>query len=182
MMERWASWRSSQTLRSRLAEAVRLGIPVLVLLVVLNAVLVPAAIGIQRAFPSTGPPARPLESLSWLDPSYAVEQGLIHILTGFVVGLLTRSFTKALIGAAMGPLIDVDHVFALLGFPSAARDGHSLILLVCLIMVVSALGLWRWGSCGFRSIRYGPVFSPLRRGSSRIPVAFPLCDNLIRAP
>jgi len=149
MMGRLASWRGSGKLRSSLAESVRLGLPVLALLVVLNAVLVPAAIWVQHAFPATGPPAGPPTPLSWLEPSYATEQVLIHILTGFVVGLLTMSFTKGLIGAAMGPLIDIDHLSALFGFPSAARDGHSIILLACLVLVVSALGLWRWGGVDF---------------------------------
>jgi len=149
MMERWASWKSSRTFRSRLAESVRRGLPVLAMLVVLNAVLVPAAISVQHVFPSTGPPAGSPKPIPWLDPSYAVEQGLIHVVTGFFVGLLTMSFTKALIGAAMGPLIDIDHLSALLGFPSAARDGHSIILLACLILVVSALGVWKWGGVDF---------------------------------
>ena len=49
----------------------------------------------------------------------------------------------------MGVLIDIDHVAALIGFHSAARDGHSIFLLSSLVLLVWGLKLWRWGSLDF---------------------------------
>jgi hypothetical protein len=182
MTERLGSWRNSRTLGSELNESVRQGVPVLALLVVLDALLVPAAIGVQHAFPSTGPPAGPPKPISWMNPSYAAEQGLIHILAGFVVGLLTLSFSKALIGAVMGPLIDIDHVSALVGFPSAARDGHSIVLLACLILLVSALGLWRWGRVDFALFSTAQFAAHFAVAPPGFPLLSPFATILFKPP
>ena len=137
-------------LSSTLTDAIRQGIPILGLLVALNAVLVPASIGIRLALQEPGTiPVGPPTPIPWLDPSTALGQILIHALAGLIVGLFTFSLAKGLIGAAMGVLIDIDHVAALIGFHSAARDGHSVFLLSSLVLLVWGLRLWRWGSLDF---------------------------------
>ena len=183
--------------RSKLAsifvDAFRQGIPVLALLVALNAVLVPASIEVRLALQAPGtPPVQPPTSIPWLDPSTALGQILIHALAGLAVGLLTLSFAKGLIGAAMGVLIDIDHIAALVGFHSAARDGHSILLLSTLVLFVWGLRLWRWGSLDFALFSAAqfathfavappgfPLLSPFVSTWFELPVAvFPLVTTL----
>jgi hypothetical protein len=133
-------------LASSFGEALKRGVPVLALLAALDALIVTAALW---AHPVSFPPGTPPLPVPWQDPGYAAEQVVIHIVAGFAVGTLAGGLTAGFIGAGMGPLIDVDHLAAAFGYTYAARDGHSLIVLGALILVVWGLGIWRWGALDF---------------------------------
>lgn len=121
-------------------------------------------------------------------PTYFGDQIVLHIVTGFLVGATSLNLSKALIGAGLGPLIDIDHVGALLGLPVNARAAHSFVVLAILILVVWGLSLWRWGAADFAlfaSLQFSahflvappgfPLFSPI----SATVYSFP---NLVWAP
>lgn len=132
---------------SALRDAVKDGSPVIAALVLLNAVFV--AIG-ALAYPVPATPGTvPPQSVSWWNFNYAAVQILIHVAAGFVVGALAGGLAKGLVGAAFGPLIDIDHLSVFLGTDSYARAGHSLVLLAALIFVVGLIGAWHWGRTDF---------------------------------
>ncbi|MDG6988630.1 MAG: hypothetical protein JRN21_04815 [Nitrososphaerota archaeon] len=136
--------------RALIAGAYRDGRGAVIVLMALNAVFVALALSVQTAAPGSGPSPSPPGPVPWIaDPSIAVVQVLVHVVTGFLVGALTLDLEKGVIGAAMGALIDIDHVSVLLGFTSVGREGHSFVLMAVLIVVVWRLGLWRWGPADF---------------------------------
>lgn len=91
----------------------------------------------------------PILSISSLPTTYNGGQIALHIGVGFLIGAATLNVSKAVIGAGLGPLIDIDHVGALLGLPVNARSGHSVIVVVLLILFVWGFSLWRWGGPDF---------------------------------
>lgn len=129
-----------------LREAVRSGLPALVVLVVLDAVSVAIA---SLAHPVGIGAAQPPPPIPWSSPDFASQQILIHVASGFAVGFLLGGLTKGMIGAAFGPMIDADHLSAAFGTTYYVRDAHSLVVLACLILVVGLTGTWRWGVADF---------------------------------
>ena len=87
--------------------------------------------------------------MPWWNFNSFASQVALHIVVGFLIGLSTLNLSKAITGACLAPLIDIDHVGALLGLPVDARSGHSLIVLALLVLVVWRLSLWKWGGGDF---------------------------------
>lgn len=132
---------------SALRTAVSNGLPVILALFALNAVVVGAAALLHPV----GDPAGQLAAFSYFpwEPRYAAEQILIHVGTGFAVGALVGGLSKGLVGAAFGPLMDIDHLSLLMRTEYFGRAGHSLVLLAALILVVGWAGFWKWGAVDF---------------------------------
>jgi hypothetical protein len=107
------------------------------LFILLGLVLSPTASASASSHPSR--PA-PLPSVS-----YAIIQLLIHIVTGFAAGAVSLDPAVALIGGAVGPLIDFDHLGFFAGLPVEARVGHSLFLVALVVLLDSRLHFWGRG-------------------------------------
>jgi hypothetical protein len=121
--------------------AVRNGLPVIGLLCLIDAAVV--------AVYAIATPVQQTYSIASLPATFIGNQIAIHVVVGFIMGAATLSLSKALIGAALGPLIDIDHVGSLLSLPVDPRAGHSLVVIALLILLVWGLSLWSWGGRDF---------------------------------
>lgn len=129
-------------MRSPLVSAIdgafRKGARTIALLIAINFAWVLIALALR----SPKPPGTP----AWMNqPGTIVQAVATHVVAGFLVGAATLSIERGLIGAAFQPLIDIDHLTAYVHLPVDPRVGHSLVLMVVLVVVAGALKAWPWG-------------------------------------
>lgn len=159
---------------SAVKAAVRSGVPAVGALVALSAAVVAASAVLHPALAHPGPSAPPV-FIPWSQPYYATGQILIHVVSGFIVGYLAGGLAKGFVGAAFGPLIDVDHLSVLGGSGAFVRGGHSLILLALLVLFVGWAGTWRWGAVDFAFFASAQMTTHF----AVAPMGFPLLSPLV---
>lgn len=129
------------------------------------------------------PSSQPLPLPSFF---YAGNQILIHIITGFAAGALSLDPAVALVGAAVGPLIDLDHLGFYAGLPIDARVGHSFLMVASIVLLDWRLHFWGRGTRNlflFISLEFSvhlavappgfPLFAPLSAAVVYFPSVVP---------
>lgn len=137
------------------------------LFVFLGLVLAPSV----SVTPSGSPPSHPAQLPG---TPYVVYQLLIHVVTGIGAGAVSLDPVVALVGGAVGPLIDFDHIGFFAGLPVEARIGHSLVLVALMVVLDSRLHFWGKGTRNlflFLSLEYSVHFAVA-------PPGFPLLAPL----
>jgi hypothetical protein len=113
---------------------------------------------------------------------YFANQILLHVVSGYIVGGVSLDLSKALIGAGLGPLIDIDHLGAIAGLPVAARAGHSFVVMAVLVGVVWGLSLWRWGGPDFALFASLEFFTHLMVAPPGFPLLSPIAPTTFYPP
>ncbi len=170
--------------RGPFEEAGRQGTRLLLVIAGGSAVFIVLALAISPA-PNSSPSA-PSQPVSWLDPSYVAYQLSLHVFWGFVAGAVSLDPAIALIGAAVGPSIDIDHLGLLAGLPVDARVGHSVLFVAFVVLIDWRLHFWGRGTRNFSlfiSLEYGvhlavappgfPLLAPLSSTTVFFPSIFP---------
>ena len=94
------------------------------------------------------PPA-PGSSASPWSIAYAGGQVLVHVVSGLAAGALSLDPAVALVGAVVGPCIDLDHLGFLAGLPVEARVAHSILFVALLVLVDWRGHIWAKGTRNF---------------------------------
>ncbi|MDA4115233.1 MAG: hypothetical protein OK442_01605 [Thaumarchaeota archaeon] len=118
--------------------------------------------------------------------SYATYQLLLHVVSGFAAGAVSLDPAVALVGAGVGPSIDLDHLGFFSGLPVEARVGHSLLMVTLIVLLDSRMHFWRKGTRDlaiFVSLEYSlhlavappgfPLLGPISSTVYYFPRAFP---------
>jgi hypothetical protein len=69
--------------------------------------------------------------------------------SGFLAGAVSLDPAIALVGAGVGPLIDFDHIALLIGLPVNARAGHSIFIVLLMVLVDRRFHFWSKGTRNF---------------------------------
>lgn len=163
-----------------LVEAVKQGARLFLAMAALSALFIVGSLALGAAIPSMATPLSQLGPLPNL--SYAGYQISLHVVTGFAAGALSLDPVVAILGAATGPLIDLDHLGFYFGFPVEPRVAHSLLFIALLIAVQWRTGFWKRGTKDFALfvlLQYSVHFAvappgfPLLAPLSTIVVYFP---------
>jgi hypothetical protein len=107
-------------------------------------------VGILLNPPAASSPSVTLGSptIPWTLPFFS-EQISLHVVSGFLAGAVSLNPAIALVGAGVGPLIDFDHVSLLLGLPIDARSGHSIFIVLMMVLIDRRFHLWSRGTRNF---------------------------------
>lgn len=109
------------------------------LFVFLSLVISPTAPAASPSSPSPPLPTAP----------YAGDQTLIHVVTGFFAGAVSLDPAVALVGAVVGPAVDLDHLGYYAGLPVEARVDHSFLFVAMLVLLDSRFHFWQKGTRNF---------------------------------
>jgi hypothetical protein len=136
--------------------------------------------------PNVAPSVSPPPPNALPSSQYAGYQLLVHVVTGFAAGAVSLDPVVALVGGAVGPLIDLDHLGNFAGLPVEARVGHSLFLVALLVVLDSRLHFWGKGTRNlflFLTLEYSvhfavappgfPLFAPLSFSAVYFPRLYP---------
>jgi len=152
--------------------AARQGTKLFLVLAGANALFILLALALSpKASPSISPPSPP-QPLPGIP--YVAYQLLLHVVTGFAAGAVSLDPAVALIGGAVGPLIDFDHLGFFARLPVEARVGHSLVLVGLIILLDARFHLWGRGTRNlflFLALEYSVHFAVA-------PPGFPLLSPL----
>jgi hypothetical protein len=156
------------------------------LFILLSLVLSPTvspALPIVAPPPVSPPPSQPLPLPSFF---YASGQILLHVVSGFAAGALSLDPVVALVGGAVAPLVDLDHVGFFAGLPVDARVGHSFLMVATIVLLDWRLHFWGRGTRNlflFISLEFSvhlavappgfPLLAPLSATIFYFPRAFP---------
>lgn len=129
--------------------------------------------------PSPQPPSQPptLPSLPYLG-----YQLLLHVFSGFAAGAVSLDPAVALVGAALGPLIDLDHIGFFAGLPVEARVGHSFLMVASVVLVDWRLHFWGRGTRNlflFVALEYSVHLAVAPPG---FPLLAPLSEAVVYFP
>lgn len=176
--------------RRALAEATEQGARLFLAMAALTALFIVLSLVLGAEIPSMAAPLSQLGPLP--NVSYAGYQISIHIVTGFVAGALSLDPVTAVLGAATGPLIDLDHLGFYLGFPVEPRVAHSLAFIALLIFVEWRTGFWTRGTRNFAlfvllqySVHFAvappgfPLLAPLSPVVVYFPRAYPFAFAVV---
>jgi len=133
--------------------------------------------------PSHPHPSQPLPLPGFF---YASGQILLHVVSGFAAGALSLDPVVALVGAAVAPLLDLDHLGFYAGLPVDARVGHSFLMVALIVLLDSRLHFWGKGTRNlflFIALEFSvhlavappgfPLFAPLSATIFHFPRIFP---------
>lgn len=178
-----------------LEEAARRGARLLLVIAGCNALFILLALFLSPTTapsvsspPSTGPPSQPHPLPSF---PYLTYQLLLHVFSGFAAGAVSLDPAVALVGAALGPLIDLDHIGFFAGLPVEARAGHSFLMVALIVLVDWRLHFWERGTRNlflFVALEYSvhlavaPPGFPLLAPLSEAVVYFPRLIPAARPP
>ena len=112
-----------------------------------SALFILIALALSRASPALAPSPSQLGPLP--SASYSAHQILVHVVTGFAAGAVSLDPAVALIGAGVGPLVDLDHLGFFAGLPVEARVAHSLLFVALLVVVEWRTRFWAKGTRNF---------------------------------
>jgi len=129
-----------------LREAAAQGAKLFLVMAVLSALFIAVALvvsPIHLAAPGSAPPA---QSHEFPGAKYTGLQLLLHVVTGTAAGAVSLDPAVALVGGAVGPLIDLDHVGFFAGLPVDARVGHSFLMVALIVLLDWRLHFWRRGT------------------------------------
>ena len=111
---------------------------------------------------------------------YVTYQLLLHVVTGFAAGAVSLDPAVAMIGGAVGPLIDFDHLGFFAGLPVEARVGHSLFLVALIVVLDRRLHFWGRGTRNlflFLALEYSVHFAVAPPGFTLFaPLSFAKID------
>ena len=130
-----------------MAEAARQGAKLFLAMAACSALFVLLALGLSRATPSLAPSSSQLGPLP--SASYSTYQILVHVVSGFAAGALSLDPAVAMVGAGVGPLVDLDHLGFFAGLPIEARVGHSVFYVALLLLVEWRTHFWSRGTGNF---------------------------------
>ena len=160
-------------------EAARQGAKLSLVVAGCNALFIILELVLSPTAPPTVPPPQPLP---WLRLPYLGYQLLLHATSGFAAGAVSLDPTVALVGAVLGPLIDIDHLGFLAGLPVDARVGHSTLLVALVVLLDWRLHFWSKGTRNlflFVSLEYSVHLAVAPPG---FPLLAPLSFTIIRFP
>jgi hypothetical protein len=135
--------------RGTLEEAARQGAKLFLVMAGGSALFILLALVFSQTASPIGPPsvpAPPSQPLPLPGIFYAGDQILLHIVTGFAAGAVSLDPAVALVGAGVGPLIDLDHLGFFAGLPIDARVGHSFLMLAFIVVLDWRLHFWSKGT------------------------------------
>jgi hypothetical protein len=134
-------------IRSLFERAARQGAKLYLVMAVCNALFILLALALS---PSAPPSASPSPQPAQLPSSpYIGYQVLVHIVSGFLAGAVSLDPAVALVGAGLGPLVDLDHLGFFAGLPVDARVGHSFLLVALVVLLDWRLHFWDKGTRNF---------------------------------
>jgi hypothetical protein len=163
-----------------IAEAARQGSRLFVVMAALSALFILLSLGVSQASPSLAPSPSQLGKLP--SASYSVYQILVHVVTGFAAGALSLNPAVALVGAATGPLADLDHLGFFSGLPVEARVAHSVFFVALLVLVEWRTHFWAAGTRNFFlfiTLQYSVHFAVAPPG---FPLFAPLSTYVVYFP
>jgi len=167
-----------------LEEAARRGWKLFLVMAGCNALFILLGLVLSPAAPASASP--PSQAAQLPSAPYVTYQLLLHVVTGFAAGAVSLDPAVALIGGAVGPLIDFDHLGFFAGLPVEARVGHSLFLVALIVVLDRRLHFWGRGTRNlflFLALEYSvhfavappgfPLFAPLSFAKIDFPTALP---------